>query len=66
MGKEFNEKTLDDRDVKSIITLEGNKLIHKSGGKPPTEIIREFGEKEMVATMKVNKVVATRKYRVES
>lgn len=65
LGKEFNEETLDGRNVKSTITLEGNKLIHKSGGDPPSEITREFGEKEMIATMKTGKVVATRKYRVE-
>lgn len=65
LGKEFNEETLDGRHVKSTMTLDGNKLIHKSGGDPPSEIIREFNDKEMIATMKAGKVVATRKYRVE-
>lgn len=62
LGKPFDEETLDSRNVKSVITLEGNKLIHKQGGDPESEIIREFGEKEMVATMKVKNVVCTRKY----
>lgn len=66
LGKEFDEETLDGRNVKSVVTLEGNKLIQKQGGSPKSEIIREFGDKEMVATMKVNNVVATRKYRVKS
>lgn len=65
LGKEFDETTLDDREVKSVMTLEGNKLIQRQGGEPPSEIIREFGDKEMIATMKVNNVVCTRKYRVD-
>lgn len=62
LGKEFDEETLDGRQVKSVMTLEGNKLIQKQGGDPASEIIREFGEKDMVATMKVKEVVCTRKY----
>ncbi|XP_055299743.1 fatty acid-binding protein, muscle-like [Sitodiplosis mosellana] len=65
LGKEFDEKTLDDRNVKSVITMEGNKLIQRQGGDPPSTLIREFGDKEMIATMTVNNVVCTRKYRVE-
>lgn len=65
LGKEFDEETLDGRNVKSVMTLEGNKLTHKSGGTPPSTIVREFNENEMVATMTVNNVVCTRKYRVE-
>lgn len=56
---------MDGRTVKSVITLEGNKLIQKQGGDPACEIIREFDEKTMVATMKVKDVVCTRKYAVQ-
>lgn len=63
LGKEFDETTLDDRNVKSVVTLEGNKLIHKQGGSNPSTIIREFTPTEMVATMTVGNVVCTRKYR---
>lgn len=63
LGKEFDEVTLDDRNVKSVITLEGNKLIHKQGGSNPSTITREFGPTEMVAVMTVGKVVCTRKYK---
>lgn len=66
LGKEFDEETLDGREVKSVVTLEGNKLIHKQGGDPASEIIREFTDNEMVATMKVGDVVCTRKYVVQS
>lgn len=65
LGKPFEEETLDGRKVTSVITLEGNKLIQKQGGDPPSEIIREFGPTEMTATMKVNNIVCTRKYKVE-
>lgn len=65
LGKEFEEETLDGRKVKSIMTLDGNKLTHKQGGHPPSTIIREFKDNEMVATMKVKDVVCTRKYVVE-
>lgn len=63
LGKEFDETTLDDREVKSVCTFEGNKLIHKQGGDTPSTITREFTETEMVAVMKVADVVCTRKYR---
>lgn len=65
LGKEFEEETLDGRKVKSVITLDGNKLIQKQGGKPPSTIIREFKANEMITTMKVKDVTATRKYVVE-
>lgn len=65
LGKEFEEETLDGRKVKSVMTMEGNKLIHKQGGKPPSTITREFKDNEMIATMTVGKVTATRKYVVE-
>lgn len=65
-GKEFDEETLDGRDVKSVMTFDGsNKLIHKVGGDPASEIIRVFGDKEMTATMKVADVICIRKYKVE-
>lgn len=63
LGQEFDETTVDGRRVKSVVTLDGNKLIQKQGGTPPSTITREFFDKEMVATMSVYDVVATRKYR---
>lgn len=62
LGQEFDEETLDGRKVKSVCTLEGNKLTQKQGGQPDSTIVREFGESEMVATMTVGDVVCTRKY----
>jgi len=62
LGEEFDEETLDGREVKSIITLEGNKLVQKQGGTPESTIIREFDGNNMVATMTVGDVTCTRKY----
>lgn len=62
LGEEFDEETLDGRKVKSTVTLDGNKFIHKQDGTPPSTIIREFTDKELVATMTVGDVTCTRKY----
>ncbi|XP_031628256.1 probable fatty acid-binding protein [Contarinia nasturtii] len=62
LGEEFDEETLDGRKVKSVITLDGNKLVQKQGGTPPSDIIREFDGNNMVATMTVGEVTCTRKY----
>lgn len=64
LGEEFDEETVDGRNVKSVMTLEGNKLTQKQGGTPSSTIVREFGENEMVAKMSVYDVTATRKYRI--
>lgn len=65
LGKEFDEVTLDGRNVKSKMTLEGNVLTQQQGGDPPSTIIREFGDKEMTTTLKVKDITSVRKYRVE-
>lgn len=65
LGEEFDEETVDGRKVKSVMTLDGNKLTQKQGGTPPSTIIREFSDNEMVAKLSVYDVVATRKYRVQ-
>ncbi|KAJ6635421.1 Fatty acid-binding protein, heart [Pseudolycoriella hygida] len=63
LGKEFDETTLDDRQVKSICTMEGNTLIQQQGGAKPGTITREFSATEMIATMKVGNVTCIRKYK---
>lgn len=65
IGKEFEEETLDGRRVKSVFTWEGNKLVQKQGGKPPSTITREFKENELITTLKVKDITAVRKYVVE-
>lgn len=48
LGKEFDEETLDGRKVKSVITLEGNKLVQEQKGDKPSTIVREFTDSELV------------------
>lgn len=62
LGEEFDEETLDGRNVKSVVTLEGNTLIQKQGGEKPSTITRVFTDKDMTATMTVGDVVCTRHY----
>merc|ERR1712170_228455 len=57
LGKEFEETTADGRDVKAIVTQEGNKFISvqtaKKDGEKSTEITREFKGDEMIQSSKV-------------
>lgn len=49
LGEEFDEDTVDGRKVKSVCTLEGNKLIQVQKGDKNTTIEREFTPTEMKA-----------------
>lgn len=49
LGEEFDEETLDGRKVKSIMTLDGNKLIQEQKGDKAHKIIREFTPTELIA-----------------
>lgn len=66
LGKEFDEITLDDRHVKSVITMNGNRMVHTQGGVPAATIIRYFGDKYMIAFMKVGKVTAICEYSTDN
>ncbi|XP_026473074.1 probable fatty acid-binding protein [Ctenocephalides felis] len=63
LGEEFDEETPDGRKVKSVVTLDGDKLTHEQKGDKPTKIVREFGPTEMKAVMTVDDVVCTRTYK---
>ncbi|XP_071448232.1 fatty acid-binding protein, muscle isoform X1 [Hetaerina americana] len=65
LGEEFEEETVDGRKVKSVVTKDGNKLIHVQKGEKETTIIREFNGDEMKAILKVDDVVCTRVYKSE-
>ena len=58
LGEEFEETTPDGRDVKAIVTLEGNKLISvqkaKKEGQQSTRVVREFNGDECVQTSTVD------------
>lgn len=49
LGEEFEEETVDGRKVKSVCTLDGNKLIQVQKGEKQTTIEREFSSTEMKA-----------------
>ncbi|XP_024434035.1 fatty acid-binding protein 9 [Desmodus rotundus] len=64
LGEEFDETTADNRKVKSIVTLDGDSLVHvqKWLGKETT-IKRQIIDGKMVAKHTMNNVVSTRVYK---
>ncbi|KAK4004721.1 sodium/calcium exchanger regulatory protein 1 [Daphnia magna] len=65
LGEEFEEERGDGAKVKSIITLDGNKMTHVMKGEPESTITREFNGDELKAVLTVNDVVCTRIYKAE-
>lgn len=63
LGEEFEEVTADGRSVKTKITMDGNKLVQEQFGAKPTTIVREFTEKEMIATCNIGNITCVRTYR---
>lgn len=47
LGEEFDEKTMDGRNVKSIFTFDGNTLIHVQKGDKGHTVYRAFTDKEL-------------------
>ena len=48
LGEEFDEETLDGRKVKSVCTMDGNKLVQEQKGDKPSTIVREFTDSELI------------------
>ncbi|KAM6428115.1 fatty acid-binding protein, heart [Liasis olivaceus] len=67
LGEEFDETTADSRHVKSIITLDGGKLVHvqKWDGKE-TSLVREIKDGKLILTLTMGDVVCTRTYHKEN
>ncbi|KAM4816806.1 fatty acid-binding protein, brain [Urocitellus parryii] len=63
LGEEFDEISADDRSCKSVVNLDGDKLIHvqKWDGKETT-LVREIKDGKMVVTLIFGDVVAVRYY----
>ncbi|XP_051027588.1 fatty acid-binding protein, heart [Acomys russatus] len=63
LGVEFDETTADDRKVKSIVTLDGGKLVHvqKWDGQEST-LTRELSDGKLILTLTHGNVVSTRTY----
>ncbi|ROL42372.1 Fatty acid-binding protein, brain [Anabarilius grahami] len=66
LGKEFDEITPDGRQVKSIVTLEGESLVHvqRWDGKE-TKIVREIKDGKMINTLTLEGVQAVCTYEKE-
>nr|CAA33084.1 unnamed protein product [Mus musculus] len=67
LGIEFDEVTADDRKVKSLVTLDGGKLIHvqKWDGQETT-LTRELVDGKLILTLTHGSVVSTRTYEKEA
>ncbi|XP_017863145.1 PREDICTED: fatty acid-binding protein, muscle [Drosophila arizonae] len=63
LGEEFDEETLDGRKVKSVITLDGNKLTQEQKGDKPSTIVREFNDNELITTLTIGNVKSVRIYK---
>ncbi|XP_041932079.1 fatty acid-binding protein, heart [Alosa pseudoharengus] len=63
LGDEFDETTADDRKVKSLVTIDGGKLVHvqKWDGKETT-LVREVSGNTLTLTLTLGDVVCTRSY----
>ncbi|CAM5106611.1 unnamed protein product [Natator depressus] len=63
LGEEFDETTADARHVKSLVTLDGGKLIHvqKWDGKETT-LVRELQDGKLILTLTMDNVICTRTY----
>ncbi|KAG5673443.1 hypothetical protein PVAND_003489 [Polypedilum vanderplanki] len=64
LGEEFDEETLDGREVKTIMTLDGNTLTQTQKTEKKSVITREFTETECKTVCIYGDVVSTRWYRV--
>lgn len=66
-GVEFENETLDGRKVNTVITFEGdNKMVQIEKGDKKSEIIREFGDQELVAICTYDGVTSKRWYKIVS
>ncbi|XP_062385005.1 fatty acid-binding protein, heart [Sardina pilchardus] len=63
LGEEFDETTADDRKVKSLVTVDGGKMVHvqKWDGKETT-LVREVSGNALTLTLTLGDVVCTRSY----
>ncbi|KAI1897484.1 hypothetical protein AGOR_G00083750 [Albula goreensis] len=63
LGEEFDESTADDRHCKSVVSMEGDKLVHvqKWDGKE-TKFVREIQDGKMVMKLTFKDVLAVRTY----
>uniref|UniRef100_A0A2D4PL62 Cytosolic fatty-acid binding proteins domain-containing protein n=1 Tax=Micrurus surinamensis TaxID=129470 RepID=A0A2D4PL62_MICSU len=63
LEEEFDEVTADDRNCKSVVSMDGDKLVHvqRWDGKE-TNFVREIKDDKMVMTLTFGDIVAVRQY----
>lgn len=65
IDEEFEEETLDGRKVKTVMKFDGdNKLVQEQKGDKPSTIIREWKGDELIVTMTMGNILATRTYKL--
>ncbi|XP_026087492.1 fatty acid-binding protein, heart [Carassius auratus] len=63
LGEEFDETTADDRKVKSVVTLDGGKLVHvQKWDDKETTLVRDVSDNNLTLTLTLGDVVSTRHY----
>ncbi|XP_038233790.1 fatty acid-binding protein, heart [Dermochelys coriacea] len=63
LGEEFDETTADDRHVKSLVTLDGGKLIHvQKWNGMETTLVRELEDGKLILTLTLGTIICTRMY----
>ncbi|XP_054715080.1 fatty acid-binding protein-like [Uloborus diversus] len=65
LGEEFEEKRLDGATVKTVVTLEGGKLVQKQFGDKEVTITREVDGDTLKVVCESGSVVSTRIYKRE-
>ncbi|XP_050055797.1 fatty acid-binding protein, muscle-like isoform X2 [Aphis gossypii] len=65
LDEEFDEETLDGRQVKAIIRQDGNKLVHvqKHSKHSDTTIVREFEPDQLKMILTIDGITCTRIYK---
>ncbi|WP_139162439.1 lipocalin/fatty-acid binding family protein, partial [Acinetobacter baumannii] len=63
LGEEFEEKRLDGAVVKTVVNLEGGKLVQKQHGDKEVTITREVDGDTLKVVCESNAVVSTRVYK---
>ncbi|XP_077364002.1 fatty acid-binding protein, heart [Festucalex cinctus] len=63
LGEEFDETTADNRNVKSVVNIDGGKMVHvqRWNGKE-TSLVREVNGNALTLTLTLGEVVCTRAY----
>ncbi|XP_064460511.1 fatty acid-binding protein-like [Ornithodoros turicata] len=62
LGEEFEENRIDGVTVKTVINLDGDKLVQKQFGDKEVSIVREVDNGELKVTCTLDNIVSTRKY----